>query len=127
MLDNLIKFLSEHGFTTYATAHEERTRREINAKFADAKGDVQSYCADAKADIQSTKASATQEINARVATVAPMVNVKTEANVTYILQNQADWEAGETYTLPDADPETGEPISVVYNPTCFYVGGQIAE
>lgn len=105
MLDNLIKFLSEHGFTTYATAHEERTRREINAKFADAKADI----------------------DARVATVAPMVNVKTEANVRYIFDNQADWEAGETYTLPDADPETGEPITVVYNPTCLYIGGQIAD
>ena len=95
MLDNLIKFLSEHGWITYSTAHGERTRREINAKFADAKADI----------------------DHRVATVAPMVNVKTEDNVRYIFD----------YSLPDADPETGEPISVVYNPTCLYIGGQIAE
>lgn len=111
MLDNLIKFLSEHGFTTYATAHEERTRREINATV--------------QAEVVPFVNQKQDEINARVATVAPLVNVKTEANVSYIFDNQADWEAGETYTLPDADPETGEPISVVYNSTCFYVGGKM--
>ena len=113
MLDNLIKFLSEHGWITYSTAHEERTRREINATV--------------QAEVVPFVNQKQDEINARVATVAPMVNVKTEANVNYIWLNQADWTAGETYTLPDADPETGEPISVVYNPTCLYIGGQIAE
>ena len=116
MLDNLIKFLSEHGWITYSTAHEERTRREINAIYSQDKAGVQQFV-NQKQD----------EINARVATVAPLVNVKTQDNVLYILDNQADWTAGETYTLPDADPETGEPISVVYNPTCLYIGGQIAE
>lgn len=120
------KFISEHGYETYGTAHEERTRREINAKFTIDKADVQAYCADAKADIESTKTSGIAQINARVATVAPMVDVKTENNVNYIFDNQADWTAGETYTLPDDDPVTGEPITVVYNPTCLYIGGQTA-
>lgn len=57
------KFISEHGYETYGTAHEERTRREINAKFTIDKADVQAYCADAKADIESTKTAAESYIN----------------------------------------------------------------
>ena len=113
IVEEVKKFISEHGFGTYATAHEERTRREINAT-------VQSEVVPFVNQKQA-------EINARVATVAPMVNVKTEANVNYIFDNQADWTEGETYVLPDPDPETGDEITVVYNPTCLYIGGKIAE
>lgn len=116
LFNSIIKFISEQGWKTYGTAHEERTRREINALYSQDKAGVQQFV-NQKQD----------EINARVATVAPMVNVKTRDNVFYILDNQEDWTAGETYTLPDDDPKTGEPITIVYNPTCLYIGGQIAE
>ena len=105
------KFISEHGYETYSTAHEERTRLEIEAKFADAKAEVQNFVNQKK-----------DEINARVATVAPMVDGKTEGNVSYIYQHQSDWTEGEVYILPDADPETGEQVSVVYSRSTLYIG-----
>lgn len=111
MPEQIKKFLDEHGFTTFVTATYEKFRVYINSLIA--------YQ-------WATKSQETiDEINARVATVAPMVNVQTEANVNYIWLNQADWTEGETYILPDPDPETGDEISVVYNSTCFYVGGKM--
>lgn len=124
MPEQIKKFLDEHGFTTFVTATYEKLRVYINSLFASHLQEVTDAVTDAKADIQSTKASGIAQINARVATVAPMVNVKTVDNVDYIYANQADWTEGETYILPDADPETGDEISVVYNSTCFYVGGK---
>lgn len=117
MPEQIKKFLDEHGFTTFVTATYEKFRVYINSlvdgKFASTIQGVTDYTDQKKA-----------EINARVETVAPMVNVQTEANVNYIWLNQADWTEGETYILPDPDPETGDEISVVYNSTCFYVGGK---
>lgn len=114
MPEQIKKFLDEHGFTTFVTATYEKFRVYINSLFASHLQEVTDAVTDAKA-----------EINARVATVAPMVNVKTQDNVWYIFDNQADWTEGETYILPDPDPETGDEISVVYNSTCFYVGGKM--
>lgn len=107
LLEGIKRFLDEHGFTTFVTATYEKLRVYINSLW------------------NAEKQQAIAQINARVATVAPMVNVKTQDNVIYIFDNQEDWEEGETYILPDPDPETGDEISVVYNSTCFYVGGKM--
>lgn len=94
------KFLSEHGYQTYATAHEERTRREINAKFADDKADVQAYAADAKADIAQHSAQATAAIDAAsAAAVSHIDQYAPQVHLTEEEWEQITPEVGTEYVI----------------------------